>query len=249
MTRRSSPARAGAALRAATQKSEKLACRSPMQRAYSARNSAHSERSSLGSPENGGGSVGILALERVAGDDPNPRSSAGGDRRERAQTLSCTITSGASSSKISRQPVVDVASAVEQRLPGRGDEVGELLVGALAKHRRRVADEVLPELAGLLGLGRGGRQAHQPLLESLGLERAGERLLDHEHAPRWPRRRSTSPIPTQLLVGPNAPSGKKTIVWASRCEMARQLTHGRSGASEAMTQMVVGGFGAARAAI
>src|SRR5690348_410941 len=29
---------------------------------------------------------------------------------------------------------------------------------------------------------------------------------------RWPRERRTSPIPTQLLVGPNAPSGKKTIV-------------------------------------
>src|SRR5579872_3560644 len=29
---------------------------------------------------------------------------------------------------------------------------------------------------------------------------------------RCPRRRSTSPMPTQLLVGPNAPSGKKTNV-------------------------------------
>ncbi len=29
---------------------------------------------------------------------------------------------------------------------------------------------------------------------------------------RCPRRRSTSPMPTQLFVGPNAPSGKKTIV-------------------------------------
>ena len=29
---------------------------------------------------------------------------------------------------------------------------------------------------------------------------------------RWPRSRSTSPIPTQLFVGPNAPSGKKTTV-------------------------------------
>jgi hypothetical protein len=32
---------------------------------------------------------------------------------------------------------------------------------------------------------------------------------------RWPRRRSTSPIPTQLFVGPKAPSGKKTIVLGS----------------------------------
>ncbi len=29
---------------------------------------------------------------------------------------------------------------------------------------------------------------------------------------RWPPRRSTSPMPTQLLVGPKAPSGKKTTV-------------------------------------
>jgi hypothetical protein len=29
---------------------------------------------------------------------------------------------------------------------------------------------------------------------------------------RWPRRRRTSPMPMQLLVGPKAPSGKKTIV-------------------------------------
>ncbi len=29
---------------------------------------------------------------------------------------------------------------------------------------------------------------------------------------RWPRSRSTLPIPTQLFVGPYAPSGKNTIV-------------------------------------
>src|SRR4051794_35117243 len=33
---------------------------------------------------------------------------------------------------------------------------------------------------------------------------------------RWPRSRSTSPIPTQLLVGPKAPSGKKTMVLTRR---------------------------------
>ena len=35
---------------------------------------------------------------------------------------------------------------------------------------------------------------------------------------RWPRSRSTSPMPTQLLVGPNAPSGKKTTV-ATRAQV------------------------------
>ena len=58
---------------------------------------------------------------------------------------------------------------------------------------------------------RRGAEPHQPLLEPLCLERPRERLLDHEHDP-VAARASTSPIPTQLLVGPNAPSGKKTIV-------------------------------------
>jgi hypothetical protein len=38
---------------------------------------------------------------------------------------------------------------------------------------------------------------------------------------RWPWRRNTSPIPTQLLVGPKAPSGKKTMVLASASLTAR----------------------------
>ena len=41
---------------------------------------------------------------------------------------------------------------------------------------------------------------------------------------RWPRRRRTSPIPTQLLVGPNAPSGKKTIVDPFPCIRASWRT-------------------------
>jgi hypothetical protein len=32
---------------------------------------------------------------------------------------------------------------------------------------------------------------------------------------RWPRRRSTSPMPTQLFVGPYAPSGKKAMVFGT----------------------------------
>src|SRR5919106_249178 len=39
---------------------------------------------------------------------------------------------------------------------------------------------------------------------------------------RRPRRRRTSPIPTQLLVGPNAPSGKKTIVLPSASAIVRR---------------------------
>src|SRR4029077_7235084 len=73
--------------------------------------------------------------------------------------------------------------AVEQRLPGGRHELVELLKRALAEDRRRVADEVLPELARLLLLLRRRAEPHQPLLEPLFGERAGERLLDHEHDP------------------------------------------------------------------
>ena len=79
------------------------------------------------------------------------------------------------------EPRVDVLRAVDEGLEGRGDELAELLERRLAEDRRRVADEVDPELAGDLGhLGRRA-EAHQPLLEPLGLERPGERLLDDEH--------------------------------------------------------------------
>ena len=81
------------------------------------------------------------------------------------------------------QPVVDVARAVAERAPGRLDELRELLDGGLAEDRRRLADEVLPELSGLL-LDLGWRpEPHEPLLEALRLERARERLLDDEDHP------------------------------------------------------------------
>ena len=68
------------------------------------------------------------------------------------------------------QPVVHVARAIAERTPGRLDELGELLDGGLAEDRRRLADEVLPELAGLLlDLGR-RPEPHEPLLEALCLE-------------------------------------------------------------------------------
>ena len=68
-------------------------------------------------------------------------------------------------------------------LPGRGDELAELLDGRLAEDRRRVADEVDPELAGdLVDLGL-RPEPHQALLEALRLERPGERFLDDEHDP------------------------------------------------------------------
>src|SRR5205085_1223173 len=78
------------------------------------------------------------------------------------------------------EPAVHVPRAVDERLPRRADEALELLDRRAAEDRRRVADEVRPELAGrLLALGR-RRQAHDALLEALRLERPRERLLDHE---------------------------------------------------------------------
>ena len=50
--------RRGAAL---PQNSLNSGCSSPMARAYSARKSSHSERSSIGSPEKGGGSSGSFS--------------------------------------------------------------------------------------------------------------------------------------------------------------------------------------------
>lgn len=54
-------------------------------------------------------------------------------------------------------------------------------------------------------------EAHEALLETLGLEEAGERLLDDEDD-AGAAAAQTSPMPTQLFVGPKAPSGKKTTV-------------------------------------
>src|SRR5207247_2903744 len=78
------------------------------------------------------------------------------------------------------EPVVHVARAVDQLLPDREDERVELPDRRFAELGRRVANEVLPELARrLLDLG-WGLQPHQRFLEALRLKRPGERLLDYE---------------------------------------------------------------------
>src|SRR4029077_1865656 len=67
-------------------------------------------------------------------------------------------------------------------LPGRRNELPELLKAALAEDRRGVANKVLPELAGLLWLLWPRCEPHEPLLEPLGLERARARILHDEDA-------------------------------------------------------------------
>ena len=101
----------------------------------------------------------------------------------KATTLSSTMRSGCELVEDLGQPRMDVLRAVDEGLERRRDELAELLDGRLAEDRRGVADEVDPELAGDLGLGRRRAEAHQALLEALGLERPGERLLDDEHDP------------------------------------------------------------------
>ncbi len=126
-----------------------------------------------------GRDVGVLHLERVARDDARPGPPGVVDRRE-AHDVVLHDHVGLDLVEDLAQPIVDVARAVAQRPPGRLDELRELLDRRLAEDRRGVADEVLPELARLLLDLRRRPEAHQPLLESLRLERAGERLLDHE---------------------------------------------------------------------
>src|SRR5207249_6834753 len=78
------------------------------------------------------------------------------------------------------ESIVDELRAVDERLPGRRDELAQLLDRGLAEDGRGVADEVDPELTRrFLGLGR-RPEPHQSLFEAVGLQPAGERLLDDE---------------------------------------------------------------------
>src|SRR4030081_3315256 len=83
-----------------TQNAEKLACSSPICRAYSARKSSQPDRSSVGSPENTGGSAGSRTssgLQEALQPPGPPRGGIVGNE----QPLSSTITSGVSPAKTS----------------------------------------------------------------------------------------------------------------------------------------------------
>src|SRR5207249_11822848 len=99
-----------------------------------------------GQPGVGRGELRVLQLERIAGGDSHPGAAARRKGGERADVV-LDDGVGLDLAKDLDQAVVDVPRAVEQRLPGGRHELVELLERALAEDRRRVADEVLPELA------------------------------------------------------------------------------------------------------
>ena len=139
-----------------TQNSLNSACMSPITRWYSAPKAAQLPGVGQRQPRVGRGEPRIPELQWVAGDDAHPGPAAGRDRGKRADVVLDDRVRLQLVEDLD-QTIVDVARAVEERLPGGRHELLELLEGRLPEHGRRVADEVLPELAGLLLL-LGGRR-------------------------------------------------------------------------------------------
>ena len=138
---------AAAARRARAQNAAKLACISPIWRAYSARNASQPGRSSSGSPENGGGSAGSLTssgLQETIRTHGRPDAGIAGNAHD--VVLDDHV----------RVELVEDLAQPRRRRSGRrrcsacqvgAMKLAELLERALAEDRRGVADEVLPELA------------------------------------------------------------------------------------------------------
>ena len=119
-------------------------------------------------------------LERVAAHDPHPRRAVREQRRERADVvLDDHVRLGAVEDGLQLRLAVD--RPVQQRRPDGLDERGELLDRGLAELRRRLHDEVGPELAGvLLALGR-RREVDEILLEAERFQAALPRRFGGEH--------------------------------------------------------------------
>src|SRR4029077_20796649 len=103
----------------------------------------------LGDPEAGEGRRDrlVLDLSWVAGGNSNP-GTTGGEQRREADDVVLDDDVGLDLLEDLQQPIVDVLGAFDQRLECRSDEALELMNRRFAEDRRRVADEVLPELAG-----------------------------------------------------------------------------------------------------
>src|SRR6185295_12376684 len=79
----------------------------------------------------------VLDLRGIAGGDAYPRAAGGGQGRE-ADDVVLDDDLGPELVDDLAQPAVDVLRAVDERLPGRLDELAELLDGRLAKDGRGV---------------------------------------------------------------------------------------------------------------
>ena len=130
-------------------------------------------------------------------------------------TLSSTITSGPTSAKISRsrgstyQAPSTSACHVGAMNVSSWSIVGFRNSGAVSRMK---SFQNWPGTSGSAGGGpRRTRRSSNPCTASRPANDSST-----TNTTRWPRRRRTSPIPTQLFVGPYAPSGKKTIVFGTR---------------------------------
>jgi hypothetical protein len=133
----------------------------------------------------GGRHVGPTHLERIARHDPDERHTGGHQSREAVDVV-LDHDVGPRTVDDLAQLRLAVLGAVDQGLPRRLDERPELLDRGLAELRRRVADEVDPELAGVrfdtvgVAFGRRG-EVDQVLLEAQRLELALPRTFGGEY--------------------------------------------------------------------
>jgi hypothetical protein len=132
----------------------------------------------------------------------------------KATTLSSTMASGVSSSIIaaSRSSTYFAPSIRALQVGAMNSSswtiVGFRKTGAVSRMK---SIQNCPGISSTSGLGpRRIRRSSKPFASNVPANDSST-----TNTTRWPRARSTWPIPTQLLVGPKAPSGKKTIVCAS----------------------------------
>ena len=142
-----------------------------------------------------GREVGVLPFERVAAHDPHPGRAVGEEGREAAHVVLDDHVRLRAGQDLPELRLAELRS-VDQRLPHRSDERVELLDRRLAELRRRLRDEVGPELPGVLvALGRWS-QVHEVLFEAEGLETASPGGLRGEH--------HAMPTPLEDLADPDA---------------------------------------------
>ena len=179
-------------------------------RAYSARNSSQPSRSAAAYPENVGGTSGSFSsagLHEAIRTQGRPQAGSAA----KPTTLSSTTTSGSSSSRIWRRrgstyfaPSTS-ACQVGWMNPSSCSIVGLRKTGAVSRMK---SFQNWPGSSSCSGGGPRRIVASSKPLAS----RVPANDSSTTNTTRCPRRRRTSPIPTQLLVGPKAPSGKKTTV-------------------------------------